>query len=69
MTAALVRPVEAVVPLPPNYSAEYLRVAAGVTYVASAARAERELGWTARPLEEGLRETLAAERGPGGRVG
>ena len=32
---------------------------AGVTYTARADKAHRELGWHSRPLEEGLRETLA----------
>lgn len=48
----------AVFPLPPEYSAESLRVSAGVTYLGSNAKAKRELGYSARSLEEGLRETL-----------
>jgi nucleoside-diphosphate-sugar epimerase len=59
--SALMRPVGAVVPLPETYSAEMLRVLAGVTYLGSSAKAQRELGFTARPLAEGLRETLAYE--------
>lgn len=46
------------VPLPENYNEETLRVAAGVTYLASNAKAKRELGYEVRPLEEGLTETL-----------
>jgi nucleoside-diphosphate-sugar epimerase len=42
-------------------AAERLRVIAGVTYLGSSEKAERELGFRARPLGEGLRETLAAE--------
>jgi nucleoside-diphosphate-sugar epimerase len=50
--------VGAVVPLPQNYTAESLRVVAGTTYLASNEKAKCELGYTVRPLEEGLRETL-----------
>jgi nucleoside-diphosphate-sugar epimerase len=53
--------VERIVPLPSMLSAEYLRVAAGVTYLGSNAKARRELGLEVRPLETGLRETLAYE--------
>jgi nucleoside-diphosphate-sugar epimerase len=53
--------IEKVVPVPENYSAEYLRVNAGVTYIGSNAKARRELGFNPRPLEEGLKETLAWE--------
>jgi nucleoside-diphosphate-sugar epimerase len=53
--------VERFVSLPPQYTAEGLRVVAGTTYLGTNARAARELGWTPRPLREGLRETLRAE--------
>jgi nucleoside-diphosphate-sugar epimerase len=53
--------VETLVPVPEQYSSETLRVSAGATYLGSSAKAERELGFTARPLEEGLRETLEYE--------
>ena len=53
--------VEKVLPLPAQYSAETLRVSAGATYLGNSAKAERELGFTARPLAEGLRETLRYE--------
>jgi nucleoside-diphosphate-sugar epimerase len=59
--AAVMDLVGAVVPLPPAYAGESLRVAAGVTYLGSSAKAERELGFSARPLEVGLRETLEHE--------
>jgi len=52
--------VERVVPLPELYSAETLRSSAA-TYTAGNAKAQRELGFTPRPLEEGLRETLHYE--------
>jgi len=53
--------VERVVPVPETFSSEYLRVAAGVTYLGSSAKAIRELGFSARPLETGLRQTLEYE--------
>jgi hypothetical protein len=42
-------------------TAEYLRVAAGVTYWGSNARAQKELGYASRSLEEGFREVLTEE--------
>ncbi len=59
--AALMRPVELVMRLPPAYSSETLRVLAGVTYLGRSDRAASELGWTARSLEDGLTETLRHE--------
>jgi nucleoside-diphosphate-sugar epimerase len=56
--AGLVEPFAA---LPDLYSSEGLRVLAGVTYIADAAKARRELGFTPRPLREGLTETLRHE--------
>ncbi|MDQ6603423.1 MAG: NAD-dependent epimerase/dehydratase family protein [Chloroflexota bacterium] len=53
--------VEKAVSVPPNYSAEYLRVGAGTTYIGDNTKARRELGYAPRPLEEGLRETLHHE--------
>jgi nucleoside-diphosphate-sugar epimerase len=47
--------------LPPEYTAEGLRVLAGVTYLGQSERARQELGWRARPLEDGLRDTLRHE--------
>jgi nucleoside-diphosphate-sugar epimerase len=49
------------VSLPELYAPETLRVQAGVTYYADNAKAKRELGYSPRPLEEGLRETLLYE--------
>ena len=51
-----------VVSPPPALAAETMR-AALATYYGTSAKAERELGWSARPLEQGLRETVAALRG------
>jgi dihydroflavonol-4-reductase len=39
---------------------EVISASSGVTYWATAARAEQELGFSARPLEDGLRDTFAA---------
>ena len=46
-------------PLP--IAAETLRLMAGTTWIGSSAKAEKELGFTARPLEEGLRHTIEHE--------
>ena len=59
--AATMGVVEKIVPVPTDYSAEYLRINAGVTYIGSNAKAKRELDYSPRPLEEGLRETLTHE--------
>jgi nucleoside-diphosphate-sugar epimerase len=59
--AALMGIAGKIVPLPAMLDAETLRVTAGVTYLGSNAKATRELGFRARPLEEGLRETLIHE--------
>ncbi|NUS53223.1 MAG: NAD-dependent epimerase/dehydratase family protein [Nocardioidaceae bacterium] len=50
-----------VVPLPPWYAAETLN-AGLATYYGSPAKAERDLGWRARDLETGLRQTVQALR-------
>jgi nucleoside-diphosphate-sugar epimerase len=59
--ARLASLVEPFVHLPPAYTSEGLRVIGGVTYLGSAARARQELAWTARPLRDGLMETLRHE--------
>ena len=51
----------AVVPVPEAYSGEGLRGIAGVTYLATNAKARRELGYNPRSLADGLADTLAAE--------
>jgi nucleoside-diphosphate-sugar epimerase len=61
LAASAVGVVERFLDVPEQYSAEYLRVAAGVTYLGSNAKARRELGFNPRPLEDGLRETLDYE--------
>lgn len=42
--------------LPPELTTEYLRVAAGTTYLGSNAKAKRELGFAPRSLLDGFRE-------------
>ena len=61
IAAALVRPLESVLRMPPAFSAETLRILAGVTYLGRSDRARAELGWQARPLFEGFTETLGHE--------
>ena len=53
--------LEKVLPVPDAYSAEYLRINAGPTYIGNNAKARRELGYNPRPLKEGLTETLYHE--------
>lgn len=57
----IVRWLEPILPLPEFYRSESIRAIAGVTYIGSSKKAQRELGFTARPLEEGLCETLLHE--------
>lgn len=54
--------VERVVDLPPQYASESLRAAAGATYLGDGRRAARDLGFTARPLLDGLRVTIEHEQ-------
>lgn len=49
-------------PLPPTYRAETLR-AASASYLGSPAKAERELGWSARSLAKGMSLTVRDARG------
>lgn len=59
--APLMSLVERVMPVPAGLSPENLRIMGGMTYTASAAKAEQELGFEARSLEEGLRHTFEHE--------
>jgi nucleoside-diphosphate-sugar epimerase len=43
------------------YHSEILRLMAGTTWIGSSAKAEREIGFTTRALDEGLRHTLEHE--------
>lgn len=60
--AATMGIVEKIVQVPDDYSSEYLRISAGVTYIGSNAKAKRELGYQPRSLEDGLTETLHHEQ-------
>jgi nucleoside-diphosphate-sugar epimerase len=62
LSALLLRPVSAVLPLSARFHPETLRASSGVTYLGDDARARRELNFTTRSLEEGLHETLQDER-------
>lgn len=53
--------LENVATLPPQYTAESLRVLGGVTYWADNSKATRELGIDHRPFRDGLGETLRHE--------
>jgi nucleoside-diphosphate-sugar epimerase len=59
--AAIMSVIGAVIPLPDAYTAESLRVVAGVTYLGDNTKARRELGFQPRSLKEGLQETLVYE--------
>jgi nucleoside-diphosphate-sugar epimerase len=61
MSSAMMSVLEKAVPVPDNYSAEYLRVSAGVTYWGDNSKAKRELGFSPRSLDEGLPEALRWE--------
>jgi nucleoside-diphosphate-sugar epimerase len=56
-TAALMGALGRVVSVPPDFSAETMR-AGLATYYGTPAKAERELDWHARPLDQGLRQTV-----------
>ena len=60
-SAAMMKLVGRFFELPPAFTPEGLRVLAGTTYFGSNEKATRELGFTARPLEEGLAQTLEHE--------
>jgi nucleoside-diphosphate-sugar epimerase len=59
--AAVTGTVGKVLPVPADLSAETMR-ASLATYYGSPAKAERELGWHARSLDTGLRQTAGALR-------
>jgi nucleoside-diphosphate-sugar epimerase len=50
---------------PPNLR-ELVKVSAGVTYWAKDDKARRELGFQPRPLDEGLRDTIAIDKSSAG---
>jgi nucleoside-diphosphate-sugar epimerase len=59
--AALMSGVQEFWELPPSLTPEALRVLAGTTYFGSNEKAVREIGFAARPLEEGMAQTIEHE--------
>ena len=59
VAGAAVGVVERVIRLPAGYSSEAMR-ASLATYLGNPAKAYRELGWTSRPLRQGLSELVTA---------
>jgi nucleoside-diphosphate-sugar epimerase len=59
VTASLVGLLERVVPIPATYTEEALRSGSS-SYLGTAEKAKRELGWTVRPLQEGMTQTVRA---------
>ncbi len=59
-SSALIRPFEGLLRLEGTYTSEGLAVTTA-TYLGSNAKAQRDLGYSPRPLEEGLPPTLAWE--------
>jgi nucleoside-diphosphate-sugar epimerase len=58
--ATLTTPIERFVPIPQTMTADAAR--SGVaTYLGDSTKAETELGWTSRPVSEGMLETLRVE--------
>lgn len=60
-SAAVMSLVGRAIALPPAFTPEALRVLAGVTYLGSNEKATRELGFSARPLDEGLGQAIEHE--------
>jgi dihydroflavonol-4-reductase len=61
VAARLTAPIETLLPVPQTLTAEAARSGIG-TYYGDSSKAQRELGWTARPLEDGMAETVASIR-------
>ena len=59
--AAVAELAERFATLPPAFTPEALRVLAGTTYFGSNEKAVREIGFRARPLDEGMAQTLEHE--------
>jgi nucleoside-diphosphate-sugar epimerase len=59
--SALMSIVDKITPVPETYTAEGLRVIAGVTYTGDNSKARRELGYSPRPFSEGWAETFRHE--------
>lgn len=61
LSAGLMDVLGRLVTLPPAFQPESLRALAGTTYFGSNEKAVRELGFTARPLVEGMTQTIEHE--------
>lgn len=59
--APVIGVLEKVLPLPALFCRDSVAIV-GATYIARADKAHTELGWTPRPLREGLRETFEAQK-------
>ena len=66
--AALMSLVQRGMALPPAFTPEALRVLAGTTYFGANDKAVRDIGFHARPIEEGFAQTLEYELRQLGRV-
>lgn len=49
---------EVIIPLPPDYTSENLRIMAGTTYLGDNSKAKAELDYAPRPLSAGMSSTL-----------
>ena len=61
LLARFVSVLERVISLPAFFRSESLNAVAGITCLGNDDKARRELGFSARPLEIGLKETLLHE--------
>ena len=59
--SAVLNVIEKITPVPETYTAEGLRVIAGVTYIGDNRKARRELGYSPRTFSNGWAETLRHE--------
>jgi nucleoside-diphosphate-sugar epimerase len=57
-TGRVMEPLSRLLPIPPTFHPETVR-AALATYLGTPAKAERELGWRGRSLDQGLAETVS----------
>ncbi len=64
LLAALIGPIERFVPIPQTMTADAAR-SGMATYLGDSSKAETELGWTSRPVREGMLETFRAELAAG----
>ena len=56
--APLMGLIDTLIPLPQAFKAEAVRTL-GNSWLGTPQKAKQQLGWQARPLEEGLKETLS----------